>query len=179
MVDFFHVRFNLQIQVPHVQKTVSKSEEDVHRGPLKDYEKSSHANESNSSDAEPLAKKRRTDTESVDPIDAKLNEIRDNIKSEDQPIEISDTSVEESPKKKSSKGKNKYKNKNKSKNKSMQQMPATKDNQTDFDYGAVDFKKFGGGSISEQKNDIKMKFHGKVSVYFVMLKLIYVFNIFK
>lgn len=101
------------------------------------------------------------DTESTDPIEAKLKEIRDNMKSEDQPIEISDTSVEESPKKKKPKSKNK--NKNKNKNKPVQQAPA-KDNQSDFDYANVDFKKFGGGSITEQKNEIKMKFHGKVCV---------------
>lgn len=127
---------------------------------MKDYEKSP-ANGSNSSENEPLAKKRRVDTESIDPIDAKLKKIRDNMKSEDQPIEISDTSVEESPKKKKSKGKNK--NKAKNKNKPAQQAPP-KDNQSDFDYATVDFKKFGGGSITEQKNEIKMKFHGKVCV---------------
>lgn len=138
-----------------------KTEEDVHRGPLKDYEKSP-ANGSQSPALEPLAKKRRIDPESVDPIDAKLEEIRANMKSEDQPIEISDTSIEESPKKKKNKGKNK--NKAKNKNKPAQQAPPPKDNQSDFDYANVDFKKFGGGSISEQKNEIKMKFHGKVCV---------------
>lgn len=136
-----------------------KSEEDVHRGPLKDYEKSP-ANGSSSPTKEPPAKKRRTDAESADPIEAKLKEIRDNMKSEDQPIEISDTSMEETPKKKKSKGKNK----NKNKNKPVQPAPA-QDNQSDFDYANVDFKKFGGGSITEQKNEIKMKFHGKVCVF--------------
>lgn len=131
----------------------------MHRGPLKDYEKSP-ANGSKSPEKEPLAKKRRVDTESMDPIDAKLKEIRDNMKSEDQPIEISDTSVEESPKKKKSKGKNKNKNKNKA-----VQQAAAKDNQSDFDYANVDFKKFAGGSITEQKNEIKMKFHGKVCAF--------------
>lgn len=128
---------------------------------MKDYEKSP-ANGSNSPGKEPLAKKRRIDTESIDPIEAKLKEIRENMGSEDQPIEISDTSVEESPKKKKGKGKNK--NKNKNKNQSAMQQGPTKDNQSDFDYAKVDFKKFGGGSITEQKNDIKMKFHGKVCV---------------
>lgn len=114
---------------------------------------------------EPLAKKRRIGTEPIDPIEAKLKEIRDNMKSEDQPIEISDTSIEESPKKKKGKGKNK--NKAKNKNKPAQQAPP-KDNQSDFDYANVDFKKFGGGSITEQKNEIKMKFQGKVCVFLAM-----------
>lgn len=162
-------------QVPNPQKTAVKSEEDVHRGPLKDYEKS-QKNESATMEKEPLAKKRRIDDESVNSIDSKLNEIRNSMPSADQPIEISDASVEESPKKKRGKGKNK--NKNKKKNQPTQPTTAN-DNQSDFDYANVDFKKFGGGSINEHKNEIKMKFHGKVRVGFFMLKHLSISDLFQ
>lgn len=58
--------------------------------------------------------------------------------------------------------KDKKNKKNKNKNKAVQpKLEPSK--QQDFDYSNVDFNQFGGGSIVEQKNEIKMKFHGKVS----------------
>lgn len=118
---------------------------------MKDYGKPSSPTKS------PPAKKRRVDTQSNDPIDAKLNDIRNNMEAEDQPPNTSNTDGQTSPKK----NKNKNKKKNKIEKKAAQQ-PPEQNQQEDFDYSHVDFKKFGGGSIVEQKNEIKSKFHGKV-----------------
>lgn len=123
---------------------------------MKDYGKPS-TNESSSPEKSPPAKKRRVDTQSVDPVEAKLNEIRSNMKSEDQSPTSGNGQTS------SKKKKNKNKNKNKIENKAAEQSPA-QSQQEDFDYSHVDFKKFGGGSIVEQKNEIKTKFQGKVSL---------------
>lgn len=119
---------------------------------MKNFGKS---NEQASSELEPPAKKRRVDCESDDPIVARLNQIRDNMEQSDQSPKVTTTT----PSKKN-KGKNKAKNKNK-KNKPPQETPV-QNKQAEFDYSSVDFKKFAGGSVVEKKNEIKMKFHGKV-----------------
>lgn len=109
--------------------------------------------EPSSPDQEPPAKKRRVD-ESEDPIVAKLTQIRSNM-DQANPSSTTEQSNANTPSKK-----NKKKNKNKNKTPPQQNVSVKKE--PNFDYSSVDFKKFAGGSIVEQKNDIKMKFHGKV-----------------
>lgn len=77
----------------------------------------------------------------------------------DSPPEVNNILTQKSPK--NNKKKNK---KNKNKDKAELPIPAQSE-QPDFDYSNVDFKKFGGGSIVEQNNEIKVKFHGKVNFY--------------
>lgn len=80
------------------------------------------------------------------------------MESEDQPTNSDGANAQTTSKNK----KNKNKKKNKlGKIKAEQETP-DQSQQQDFDYSNVDFKKFAGGSIKEQKNDIKMKFQGKV-----------------
>lgn len=122
---------------------------------MKDFDKQPKTELFSPDDTKPPAKKRRVDIESEDPIDAKLNEIR-NI------VDLSSTSDKSNTK--SPKKKRKPKNKNKPQQQQQQQKAGKEGKHTNFDYSSVDFKKFGGGSIVEQKNEIKMKFHGKVSI---------------
>lgn len=114
----------------------------MYRGPLKDFGK-----EKTSPEKSPPPKKRRVEDQPNDAIDDKLNEIRQNLE-------------QNNPNASTPSKKNKKKNKNK--NKTPQQTPV-QTKQPEFDYTNVDFNKFGGGSIVEKKNEIKMKFHGKVS----------------
>lgn len=130
-----------------IKPEVKTEEDDAYRGPMKNFEKPKM--EVQTSPEQPPSKKRRIDTESDDPISAKLNQIRNNMDSNDQT---------QDHKPLTSKERKKQKKKNKSVEQSEEQSK-----QPDFDYSSVDFKKFGGGSISEKKNEIKMKFHGKVS----------------
>lgn len=127
----------------------------MYRGPLRDFDKKPKV-ESSSIDKEPPAKKRRVDDQPEDLIYAKLSQIRSNM---DQTA----PSADDTPNVKTPSKKNKKKNKNK--NKTLQQN-ANASKEPEFDYSSVDFKKFGGGSIVEQKNEIKMKFHGKVCVLY-------------
>lgn len=113
---------------------------------MKDFGKDK-LGEQTSPEREPPSKKRRVDNSSIDAIDDKLNQIRENLEGSNQNAQT--------PSKKNKK-------KNKNKNKTPQSTPVQA-NQPEFDYTNVDFKKFGGGSIVEKKTDIKMKFHGKVS----------------
>lgn len=124
-------------------------QDDEYRGALKNYGKSI---EPATPAQQPPAKKRRVDVDSSDdPVDAKLNQIRGNMEQKEQSSQVSTTTP-------SKKGKAKNKNK---KNKIPQPLSA-QTKQSEFDYSSVDFKKFAGGSIIEQKNEIKMKFQGKV-----------------
>lgn len=150
-------------QLPETPKTVIKSEEEVYRGPLKNYGKASK-NEPTTPSKSPPAKKRRVDNIPDDSIEAKLNEIRNHMQSEDQPPNSADANAKTTPKTK--KNKNKKKNKM-GKIKTEEQETPDQSEQQDFDYSNVDFKKFGGGSITEQKNEIKMKFHGKVRDFYI------------
>lgn len=145
-------------QDPNLVKTEVKTDDDAYRGPMKNFEKPK-SDVQNSPDQQPPAKKRRVDGDSGDSINAKLNEIRNNMDSKDQ----SSAHNAQSPSKKDKK-------KKKNKNKLAQQNTDEQSTQPDFDYSNVDFKKFGGGSIVEQKNEIKMKFHGKVCFGFYLEK---------
>lgn len=154
--------------MPVTPQNVTKSE-DNHSGPLKDYGKS-RTNEPNTPSKSPPSKKRRVDAQSNDPIEAKLTEIRNNMETEDQSPKLENSNAHTPSKNK----KNKNKKKNKvSKIKEEIESPDQTGSQQDFDYANVDFKKFGGGSITEQKNEIKMKFHGKVKTN------IFFFNFFQ
>lgn len=119
---------------------------------MRDFEKELKS-ETSAPDTPPT-KKRRIQSDD-DSIDAKLNAIRSNMDQQDQQTTIDAT---ETPKK------NKKKNKNKNKTPEQQAVDSKK---PDFDYSTVDFKEFGGGSIVEQNNEIKMKFHGKVRKMFL------------
>lgn len=149
-INIFFFHSFVQDSKPTISATNNK--EDVYRGPMKNFGKS---NEQTSPELEPPAKKRRVDDESNDPIEARLNQIRDNMEQGDQSPQVTTTT----PSKKN-KSKNKAKNKNK-KTKTPQKTPVP-NKQAEFDYSSVDFKKFAGGSVVEKKNEIKMKFHGKV-----------------
>ncbi|XP_031629161.1 exosome component 10 [Contarinia nasturtii] len=131
------------IDTPKPQKPIENAEDSGYRGSLRDFDKNT---------TQPPAKKRRVDTQSDDPIEAKLNAIRTNIDQQDQQSGTNADNASTTPKK------NKKKNKNKNKTPQQSSMQSKK---PDFDYSNVDFKEFGGGSIVEQKNEIKMKFHGK------------------
>lgn len=133
-----------------------EADEEVHRGPLRDFDKKPKA-ELLSPDKEPPAKKRRVDTQPEDPIEAKLSQIRSNM-DQSVPQSTAEKSIAKTPPTKKNKKKNKNKNKTPQKNVAESKAP-------DFDYSSVDFKKFAGGSIVEQKNEIKMKYHGKVCCF--------------
>lgn len=115
--------------------------------PLKDLEKKHKriADDSIADNDEPQQKKHKKNID-VDSIEAKINEIRQSVENGSQ---ISK--------------KDKKKNKNRTGNQPQSQ-------QNEFDYSAVDFTKFQGGSKQHQKQqEIQTKYRGKVRPSYILV----------